>query len=57
MKTKLEKAIEYIIGYCEKHPKCKDGCKLRDDYGDCLFWNANSPVDWIRKEREDGADK
>ena len=30
MKNKLEKAIEYIKGYCEKHNSC-DGCKLNDD--------------------------
>ena len=50
MKTKLEKAIEYIVAYCEKHPRCNDGCKLRDDDGDCLFWKAESPIDWKLKD-------
>lgn len=50
MKPKLEKALEYIIGYCEKHPSCNDNCKLRDDDGTCLFWKAGSPVDWMRKD-------
>ena len=50
MKTKLEKAIEYIIGYCEKHPHCRDGCKLYGDDGECLFWKGESPIDWKLKD-------
>lgn len=53
MKAKLEKAIEYIIGYCEKHPSCKYNCKFYGDDGMCMFWKADSPVDW---KREDGAE-
>lgn len=36
MKSKIEKAIDYIAGYCNKHSSCEecpltsdDGCKLR----------------------------
>lgn len=46
MKTKLEKSLEYIIGYCDKHHSCKDNCKLCDDDGYCLFLKTQVPVDW-----------
>ena len=40
----LKKALEYLKGYCNKHPFC-DHCKLYHDDG-CVFYNKVPPVDW-----------
>ena len=42
MKSKLEKAIEYIRGYCIKHSRCED-CKFDSDDG-CFI--KKMPCDW-----------
>ena len=44
MKSKLEKAMEYIRGYCIKHSSCED-CKLNSDEldGCCI---KKIPCDW-----------
>ena len=48
MKSRLEKAMEYIKGYCNKHNNCKN-CKLiTQETGYCrledkvpCYWNVN----------------
>ena len=45
MKSRLEKAIEYIHGYCNKHDKCEN-CKLiTHETGYCQLANK-MPCDW-----------
>ena len=44
MKTRLQKSIEYITNYCDKHG-CYN-CKLQEDDGMCFLRN-NPPSDWI----------
>ena len=45
MKSRLEKAIEYIQGYCNKHDKCEN-CKLiTNETGYCQLENK-IPCDW-----------
>ena len=48
----LAKAIRYITGYCNKHPRCEDGCKLYDeDQGGCKI-RGTSPCNWDEIEKE-----
>lgn len=43
----LVKALEYVIGYCNKHTNCADGCKLwDDDRPGCLLPTNTPPCDW-----------
>lgn len=45
MKSRLEKAMEYIQGYCDKHDNCKN-CKLiMQETGYCRLENK-VPCDW-----------
>ena len=54
MKSRLEKAIEYIHGYCNKHYKCEN-CKLithKTEY--CQLANK-MPCDWnVNIKESDG---
>ena len=44
-KSRLEKAMEYIQGYCNKHDNCKN-CKLTmQETGYCRLENK-VPCDW-----------
>jgi len=44
MKTRLDKSIEYIRGYCLKHFCCEE-CKLNNDMeGQCSL--KDLPVNW-----------
>ena len=53
-KSKLDKAIECIRNYCEKHA-CKD-CKFTDEYERCMF--DVCPCDWkTEKEKKKGEEK
>lgn len=53
MKSKLDKAIEYIRGYCSKHGSCLD-CKLNDDSKQDCILSKTIPCDWeTQKERQD----
>lgn len=45
MKSRLEKAMEYIQGYCDKHANCEK-CKLKvQETGFCRL-ESNLPTDW-----------
>lgn len=48
MKTRLQKSIEYIKGYCDKHDNCKD-CKLYDSEAEWCGIANKAPVDWKYK--------
>lgn len=44
MKSKLDKSIEYIRGYCLKHSCCEE-CKLNNDMeGHCSL--KDLPLNW-----------
>ena len=54
MRTRLEKAIDYIGGYCRKHYTCdlcplhtEDGCKLNDR--DVVDWGS----DYLHEEAKE----
>lgn len=43
----LARALKSIMGYCNKHAGCKDGCKLwDDDSSGCLMRTYTPPCDW-----------
>lgn len=45
MKPRLQKSIEYIKGYCDKHDSCSF-CKLQDkNTGECIL-QKTIPSDW-----------
>lgn len=48
MKTRLQKSIEYIKGYCDKHDDCKK-CKLRDSEAGGCGIRDKAPTDWKYK--------
>lgn len=53
----LARALKVITGYCNKHERCEDGCKLYQENG-CMLMNNYSPCDWeplikAVKEQED----
>ena len=55
MKSKLDKAVEYIRGNCQKHSVC-DKCVFYDNAWDCQFKDGYVPAEWktpeeIREER------
>ena len=54
MKTRLQKSIEYIASYCDKHT-CEK-CKIKTDENEWCFLRNNPPCDWIeliqRKAKE-----
>lgn len=43
--NRLEKAINYIRGYCNKHTNCKDCQLVNFDNGFCLL-DKECPSDW-----------
>jgi hypothetical protein len=43
MKSRLDKSIEYIRGYCEKHTRCEE-CKLCDTMFNCSL--KDLPINW-----------
>lgn len=43
MKTRLDKSIEYIRGYCSKHCLCGE-CKLHNGIKGCLL--KDLPLNW-----------
>lgn len=48
MKSRLQKSIDYIKGFCEKHYRCDD-CRLQDkETNDCFFGNR-IPTEWEYK--------
>lgn len=52
----IEAAIDYIKGYCNKHPNCVR-CRLCDTENDrCMFYDAYEagvPCDWELPKREE----
>lgn len=53
----LAKALEFVSGYCNKHKRCEDGCKLYQEDG-CMLLQSYAPCDWepiikAVKEQED----
>lgn len=44
MKSRIDKAIEYIRGYCDKHTDCEK-CRLHDDEVGCFLHNS-IPAEW-----------
>ena len=48
MKTRLQKSIEYIKGYCDKHDDCKK-CKLYDSKTEWCGIRDKAPADWEYK--------
>ena len=46
MKSRLQKSIEYIKGYCDKHDSCSS-CRLQDKDG-CKLKNT-TPCEWEYK--------
>ena len=57
MKSRLEKAMEYIQGYCNKHSTCDD-CKLAtQEAGHCRL-ECKIPCDWnVNIKGSDNSDK
>ena len=57
MKSRLEKAMEYIQGYCNKHSTCDD-CKLAtQEAGHCRL-ECKIPCDWnVNIKESDSSDK
>ena len=56
---RVEKAVDYIKGYCRKHPNCSEHCRLYDiESGRCIFFDgfdglAGPPRDWELPKREE----
>ena len=49
----LEDAMEYIKGYCSKHKKCKDNCRLYNvNTNQCFLYDDTVPCDWIVEREE-----
>ena len=49
----LEDAMEYIKGYCSKHKKCKDNCRLYNvNTNQCFLYDDAVPCDWIIEREE-----
>ena len=54
MKTRLQKSIEYIKGYCDKHDDCRQ-CKLYVSETACCGIRDKAPTDWkYNAESEEG---
>lgn len=54
MKTRLDKSIEYIRGYCGKHFCCEE-CKLNNDMkGHCSL--KDLPLNWktLQEKKQNG---
>ena len=50
MKTRLQKSIEYIKGYCGKHEDCRK-CKLYDSETALCGIRNKVPADWKYKAK------
>lgn len=53
----VSRALKAIIGYCNKHTHCQDGCKLYQEEA-CALMHNYAPCDWepiikAVKEQED----
>ena len=54
-KSEIEKAFNRIIGYCDKHTDCSEGCVFYVEDGKrdvCFFANTGCeapPCDWEKK--------
>lgn len=48
----LAKAIRCIAGYCNKNPRCEDGCKLYDEEREECKIRGTSPCNWDEIEKE-----
>lgn len=55
MKTKVEKAIDTIKGFCGKHDNC-DRCRYRTEAGGCMF-REDIPYYWDSKTDNRGKEK
>lgn len=55
MKTRLQKSIEYIKGYCDKHDDCEK-CKLHDSETAWCGIRDKVPADWKYKAETEAAD-
>lgn len=54
MKSRIQRSIEYIAGYCNKHDRCEN-CPLQGEDG-CKLTSVYNPCDWndvFKKESED----
>ena len=45
MKSRLQKSIEYIKGYCNKHDSCSS-CRLQDKNTSGCILQKTIPSDW-----------
>ena len=46
-KDRLDKAVESIKGYCEKHLCCSEDCRFFDkEENECVFERSTIPCDW-----------
>ena len=44
---KINKAVETLKGYCEKHSFCESECRFYDKKTDeCVFEKGKIPCDW-----------
>lgn len=58
----IDAAIDYIKGYCNKHPNCSKLCRLYDIEGEhCMFFDTYGilglPCDWKMPKREEEEDE
>lgn len=55
MKSRLQKSIDYIKGFCEKHDAC-DFCRLQDKETKICTLRDAIPIEWKYQEteKEDG---
>lgn len=58
----IEEAMQYLKGYCNKHPTCEGrsgcGCRLYSSATkQCFLYNSPIPADWeIMTESEGNSD-
>ena len=55
MKTKVEKAIDTIKGFCGKHDTC-DRCRYRTETDGCMF-REDIPYYWDSKTNNRGKEE
>lgn len=41
----VSRALKFIMGYCNKHRRCEDGCKLYQEEV-CALMQYYAPCDW-----------
>lgn len=55
----VQVAVDYIKGYCRKHPNCSERCRLYDTETErCIFFDGfndsgGPPCDWELPKREE----